>query len=75
MSHKKINIDKRLEKCQENIFQKINNKVVKPVIGTTSIGASVATSINAINPAILSAPLSTAVVGGLVSKLSESTVI
>ncbi len=72
---KKINIDKRLEKCQENIFQKINNKVVKPVIGTTSIGASVATSINAINPAILSAPLSTAVVGGLVSKLSESTVI
>ncbi len=70
-----IDIDKRLEKYNKNVFKKAKEQVVSPIVKTSVAGAAVATTINAIDPAILSTPINSTVVGTLISKLAKSPVV
>ena len=65
----------RLAKLNDNIFTRFAKKVIAPVGAAAAAGTGIATSVNAVDPTILSGALNTGIVGTIVSKLANSKVI
>ena len=70
-----IDVSKRLEDVNSNLLTRSKDKFVKPMVIGAGTGAGIATSINAINPGIISSIINTAFVQTIVNKFTNSPVI
>ncbi len=61
----KIDIDERIKGFDKSLLTKAKENVIAPIVKTTAAGLGIATSVNAIDPAILATPLNT--IGGYIA--------
>lgn len=71
----KIDVNKILAKYDETLKDKIKKNILKPIVVGGAAGASFATSVNAIEPALTAGIYNGTFIGTILSKLSNSKLI
>ena len=70
-----INVDERITPYREGLFKRIGDKYIKEMSIGAAGGATIATTINSINPGLLAGPANGTIVGTIVNSLTNNGIV